>query len=106
MLLPCLVNAVDLCIGSELVDNNGNTIAVEQIFHEDLHDETADVYNFQVEDYHTYFAGKNVILVHNAGGYDRSQKYSKGWADESLSDTVDKIAPNSKPTTTNTGKTI
>ena len=25
------------------------------------------VYNFQVEDYHTYFVGENCILVHNRG---------------------------------------
>ena len=65
------VNAVDLCIGSELVDHDGNTIAVEQIFREYLHDETVDVYNFQVEDYHTYFVGTCGVWVHNAN-YDEA----------------------------------
>ena len=60
------VNAAELCIGSEFVDNNGNTLLVEQMFLEEMHDETVDVYNFQVEDYHTYFVGGLCILVHNA----------------------------------------
>ena len=46
------------------------------------------------------------MLVHNAGGYERAQKYSSDWADESLTETVDRIAPNSNPSQTSTGKTI
>lgn len=63
------VNAADLCIGSELVDNSGNTLIVEQIFREDLHDETVEVYNFKVDSFHTYFVGNLKILVHNAAKY-------------------------------------
>lgn len=48
------------------MDNNGNTIAVEQIFREDLHNETVDVYNFQVKDNHTYHVGQSCVCVHNA----------------------------------------
>ncbi|MDE5872644.1 MAG: HINT domain-containing protein, partial [Lachnospiraceae bacterium] len=57
------VNAGDLCIGCELIDNNGNALVIEQIFRETLHDETAKIYNFQVEDYHTYYVGDNGVLV-------------------------------------------
>ena len=64
------VNAGDLCIGFELMDNNGNTHVVEQIFRETLHDETVKVYNFQVEEYHTYYVGDSCLLVHNASNYD------------------------------------
>ena len=32
-----------------------------------MHDETVKVYNFKVEDYHTYFVGDSSLLVHNAG---------------------------------------
>ena len=64
------------------------------------------MYNFQVEDFHTYHVSGLAILVHNAGGYERSQKYSNNWSDESLSKTVDKIAPDSKPVKTSSGKEI
>ncbi|MBO5559304.1 polymorphic toxin-type HINT domain-containing protein [Ruminococcus sp.] len=32
------------------------------MFRETLHDETVKVYNFHVEDHHTYFVGKSGIL--------------------------------------------
>jgi hypothetical protein len=71
-----------------------------------LTDKPVKVYNFQVEDFHTYHVSGLAILVHNAGGYERSQKYSNNWSDESLSKTVDKIAPDSKPVKTSSGKEI
>lgn len=49
------------------MDNNGNTLVVEQIFRETLHDETVKVYNFKVEDYHTYYVSNCGVLVHNRG---------------------------------------
>ena len=63
------VNAVDLYIGCELIDNNGNALVVEQIFREKLRYEKVKVYNFKVEDYHTYYIGKCCALVHNAAKY-------------------------------------
>lgn len=60
------INAEALWIGAELVDDNGNTLYVEQIFRKKLDDELKRVYNFKVGDYHTYLVGKNRILVHNA----------------------------------------
>ncbi len=62
------------------MDNNGNTLIVEQIFRETLHDETVKVYNFQVEDHHTYYVGENSILVHNA------EKYGNGHYEHNPSD--------------------
>lgn len=74
------VKAIDLCIGFELMDNNGNTLVVEQIFRETLHDETVKVYNFQVEEYHTYYVGDSCLLVHNAGtGYTSPSDQAKSW---------------------------
>ena len=63
------INAEALWIGAELVDDNGNTLYVEQIFREKLDDELKKVYNFKVGDYHTYFIGKCCVLVHNAEKY-------------------------------------
>ena len=60
------VSAELLWIGAELIDKNGNVFQVEQIYREKLDDESEKVYNFKVEDYHTYFVGENRILVHNA----------------------------------------
>ena len=63
------VNAVDLCIGFELIDKSENVLVVEQIFRERLDNESEKVYNFQVDDCHTYFVGNTHILVHNASNY-------------------------------------
>ncbi len=60
------VNAEQLWIGAELVDNNGNTLLVEKIYREELDNEIVTVYNFQVDEYHTYFVGDTSVLVHNA----------------------------------------
>ncbi|MEI3305518.1 MAG: polymorphic toxin-type HINT domain-containing protein [Dysosmobacter sp.] len=59
------INAEALWIGAELVDDNGNTLYVEQIFRKKLDDELKKVYNFKVGDYHTYLVEK-IVLVHNA----------------------------------------
>ena len=89
------VNAVDLCIGSELVDNNGNILIVDQIFREDLHDETVDVYNFQVKDNHTYYTSKKKVLVHNANKYNSEMKVrGEKYLNENGDIDWDKWAPN------------
>ncbi len=38
----------------------------KQVYREILDNKTIKVYNFKVEDYHTYFVGNEFILVHNA----------------------------------------
>ena len=60
------VNAGELKVGDELLDSNGNILLVEN-FAVELTDEPTTVYNFQVEDYHTYHVSGLAILVHNAG---------------------------------------
>ena len=69
------VNAVDLCIGYELINNNGEPLVVEQIFREDLHEETVSVYNFKVSQNHTYHVGIHSVLVHNANYPSNRDKY-------------------------------
>ena len=71
------VSAEALWIGAELIDKNGNVVLVEQLYRENLGDESVKVYNFQVEDYHTYFVSENCILVHNAGDLYARGKYRK-----------------------------
>ncbi len=97
--------AADLLIGDRLIDCHGNILMLENYTIE-LTNELTTVYNFKVQDFHTYHVGENGVLVHNAGGYERSQKYSNNWSDESLSKTVDNIAPGSKPVKTASGKEI
>lgn len=61
------VNACQLCIGSPLLDADGKILEVEQIYKEQLgKNEEVKVYNFQVEDWHTYHVGEIEVLVHNA----------------------------------------
>ena len=60
------IKAGELIVGDELLDVNGNVLLVEK-FNVKLTGEPVKVYNFQVEDFHTYYVGENNILVHNAG---------------------------------------
>ena len=60
------VNACDLWIGAELIDRKGVIHPVEHIYRENLGEDSVNVYNFKVEDYHTYFVGNNCVWVHNA----------------------------------------
>ena len=60
------IKAGELIVGDELLDVNGNVLLVEK-FNVELTDKPVKVYNFQVEDFHTYYVGENNILVHNAG---------------------------------------
>ncbi len=57
------VSAEKLWIGAELVDNNGNTLFIEQIYRETLDNQTQTVYNFKVDKFHSYFVGGTSILV-------------------------------------------
>ena len=66
------VNAGELAIGDELLDSNCNVLLVENHYVE-LTDEPTKVYNFQVEDFHTYHVGCFYVLVHNAD-YNQSPK--------------------------------
>ncbi|MBT9625789.1 hypothetical protein GPK54_10840 [Ruminococcus bicirculans] len=59
------VNAGELAVGDELLDSNKNILLVEK-FNVELTDEPVTVYNFQVEDFHTYHVSGFSVLVHNA----------------------------------------
>ena len=60
------VEAGKLLVGDKLLDVNGNVLLVEN-FDVELTDDSVKVYNFQVEDYHTYHVSGFGVLVHNAG---------------------------------------
>ena len=67
-------SAIDLKAGDILVLSNGEYVTVEKVQHE-LLEEPVKVYNFEVEDFHTYYVGTDVsVLVHNMckkpGGYE------------------------------------
>ncbi|CDG36446.1 Hedgehog/intein hint domain protein [Acetivibrio thermocellus BC1] len=64
------VEAKELQVGDKLLDSKGNVLVVEEKKLE-ITDEPVKVYNFKVDDFHTYHVGNNGILVHNAN-------YSKG----------------------------
>ena len=57
-------DAVNLRAGDILVLVNGKYVVVEKIQHEIL-ETPVTVYNFQVEDYHTYYVTNAGVLVHN-----------------------------------------
>ena len=56
--------AVRLRAGDILVTVNGEYVVLEKVQHE-LLEAPVTVYNFQVEDYHTYYVGESGIRVHN-----------------------------------------
>ena len=58
------VSAEALWIGAELIDKN--VVLVEQLYRQNLGDESEKIYNFKVNDFHTYFVSELSILVHNA----------------------------------------
>ena len=62
--------AGEFAIGDELLDSNCNVLLVEN-FDVELTEKPVTVYNFQVEDFHTYHVCTLGVLVHNA-----SRKYS------------------------------
>ena len=70
------VDAGSLLIGDPLIDVHGNILVVENTRTEYL-DEPETVYNFQVEDFHTYYVGANCIFVHNAGDLYRRSGFRK-----------------------------
>lgn len=58
------VNAGDLQVGDKILLSSGQTEAIDEIT-EELLKEPIKVYNFEVEDWHTYFVSEKNILVHN-----------------------------------------
>ena len=58
------VGAINLRAGDKLVLVNGEYAVVEKVQHEIL-EQPITVYNFEVEDFHTYYVGESAVLVHN-----------------------------------------
>ena len=89
------VNACQLCIGSPLLDADGKILEVEQIYKEQLgKNEEVKVYNFQVEDWHTYHVGEMEVLVHNAEyetSYGKSSLIELKNTDNFLDSTIEHI---------------
>ncbi len=78
------VGAGELYIGDKLLDSKGNILLVEDMKLETTEIPTP-VYNFQVEDFHTYHLGESYILVHNA-----SRQYS---STKEFNDAISKMDP-------------
>ena len=81
-----LIEAGNLLVGDKLISVNGEDLFVKKHQVEEL-DEPVDVYNFKVEDYHTYFVGDCAVWVHNKncpsymnedGTLKPNQKYTTG----------------------------
>ena len=58
-------DAIDLRAGDRLQLLNGVYVIIEQVQHE-LLETPVTVYNFEVDDFHTYYITESQILVHNA----------------------------------------
>lgn len=59
------VGAGDLYIGDKLLDAEGNTLILEDMKVETLA-EPVKVYNFKVDEFHTYYVSRYSVWVHNA----------------------------------------
>ena len=70
-------DAIQLRAGDRLQLLNGEYVIVEQVQHEIL-EAPVTVYNFEVEDFHTYYVSDSAILVHNACGQQKGVG-GKGW---------------------------
>jgi len=62
------VKGIGFVNATELLDSNGDILSLEKS-EIGLEKNSATVYNFKVEDFHTYHVGTNGVLVHNANDY-------------------------------------
>lgn len=69
------IGAIDLHAGDILVLQSGEYVVIEMIQHEIL-EMPVTVYNFEVEDFHTYYVGESAVLVHNDCGPKNQITYS------------------------------
>ena len=83
-------DAAHLRAGDILVLVNGEYVVVEKIQHE-LLENPVKVYNFQVQDYHTYYVAESGILVHNRCLPENSVAMS---TDDALDTASDYLGPN------------
>ncbi|WP_273479165.1 polymorphic toxin-type HINT domain-containing protein, partial [Acetivibrio straminisolvens] len=71
------VEAGKLQVGDKLVDSRGNVLVVEEKKLE-ITDKPVKVYNFKVDNFHTYHVGENRVLVHNANKYVKGTSSTTG----------------------------
>ena len=90
------VNAKDLSEGDVLTLADGTTAFITKTYGEQL-DEPVIVYNFEVQDFHTYYVTDAGVLVHNANKYvtddngaEENKKtkwqYQKEWHDKRVNE--------------------
>ena len=75
------VAAKALELNDKLELQDGEDAFVDAIHREKL-DQPIQVFNFEVEDFHTYFVGVNSVLVHNNCAKARREGVRKAWAQE------------------------
>ncbi len=78
-------DAVHLRAGDILVLVNGEYVVVEKVQHE-LLEKPVKVYNFQVEDYHTYYVAESGVLVHNTCSQRAAMRKAKRSVNISMSE--------------------
>ncbi|MFD1885877.1 polymorphic toxin-type HINT domain-containing protein [Paenibacillus wenxiniae] len=84
------ITAIDLKVGDQLKQSNGNVLAIEQI--EIVHHEhKVKVYNFTVADDHTYFVSDLGIWVHNIEECTRLSKHATNPLAEQILTLDDKL---------------
>ena len=72
------VSAIQLRAGDILLQYNGDYLVVEQVQHEIL-EGSITVYNFEVQDFHTYYVSQQAMLVHNRCPWYSVRESSKAW---------------------------
>ena len=88
------VDACELETGDILVLPGGDYVFVERTYTEQLEEPVA-IYNFEVQDFHTYFVGKCNVLVHNKNC--EFTKYSEDEIARYLDTSVEDFHRNVKP---------
>ena len=91
--------AVDLRAGDILVLVNGEYVTLEKTQHEIL-EAPITVYNFEVEDYHTYYVGTDGVLVHNSCHANslKSEKTNYGYQLQDRNGNILKYGETTRPT--------
>ena len=77
------VEAGKLQVGDKLVDSRGSVLVLEGKKLE-ITDKPVKVYNFKVDNFHTYHVGENRVLVHNANKYVKGTRSTQLTFDEAL----------------------
>ena len=88
--------AIQLRAGDRLQLLNGEYIVVEQVQHE-LLESPETTYNFEVEDFHTYYVGEEPVLVHNECTPSNSKNYSPEAIADKYNITVEQYHKQVKP---------